>query len=124
MDHPPDRTTSARVIAAWQVTYSDPLTLRAGEEVTVGKHDTEWPGWVWCTNRAGKGGWVPEQYIEEHGSEGAARYDYTAVELAVNVGDELLVGQRINGWVWCTNANGQSGWVPERNLEMISTQPE
>jgi len=40
---------------------------------------------------------------------------------AVNVGDELLVGQRLNGWVWCTNANGQSGWVPERNLEMLST---
>ncbi len=110
---------NARVIADWQVKDSDPLILRAGEGVTLGQHDTEWPGWIWCINDAGKSGWVPEQYIEAHGSEGVARYDYTAVELAVNVGDELLVGQRLKGWAWCTNASGQSGWVPERNLETI-----
>ncbi len=110
---------NARVIADWQVKYSDPLILRAGEVVTLGQRDTEWPGWVWCTNQEGKGGWVPEQYIEEHESGGTVRNNYTAVELAVGVGEEVRLGQRLNGWVWCTNANGQSGWVPERNLETI-----
>jgi uncharacterized protein YgiM (DUF1202 family) len=111
---------NAHVIADWQVKYSDPLILRAGEGVTLGERDTEWPGWIWCINEAGKGGWVPEQYIEIRDTRGVARQDYSAIELAVKAGEQVRVGQRLNGWAWCTNASGQSGWVPERNLDMIS----
>lgn len=104
------------VIADWQVVYPDPLTLAAGETVTLGQRDTEWPGWIWCVNGAGQGGWVPEQVIDIHDAHGTLRQAYTALELAVKAGEWVNVQQRINGWAWCVNAEGASGWVPERNL--------
>jgi hypothetical protein len=107
---------NAIVITDWQVMYPDPLMLGVGEAVRLGQRDTEWPGWIWCVGTAGPGGWVPEQYIEIHDSQGVMRQDYTAAELAVRAGEPVTAGQRVNGWAWCTNAQGESGWVPERNL--------
>lgn len=109
---------NAHVVQDWQVVYPDPLTLSAGEEVTLGRRDTEWLGWIWCVNRAGQGGWVPEQYVEIRDDRCVARQAYTAAELAVKAGESVMIGQRINDWAWCTNANGESGWVPERILAL------
>ena len=55
--------SQASVIQAWKITYRDPLILHVGETLQVGKRDSEWSGWIWCTDAAGKGGWVPESYL-------------------------------------------------------------
>ncbi len=68
---------NAYVIANWPGKHLDPLILRAGEGVTLGQRDTEWPGWIWCVNGAGQrvngwawrtnakreSGWVPERNL-------------------------------------------------------------
>ena len=106
-----------RVIEDYQAVYTDPLTISTGEELTIGERDSEWPGWIWCTNGAGKGGWVPERGIEQRGEVGVARYDYSAAELSVRVGEELTLHAEESGWFWATNRAGRSGWVPAKHIE-------
>jgi uncharacterized protein YgiM (DUF1202 family) len=109
----------ARAVKDWEVMYSDPIAVRAGDEVTLGKRDTEWPGWVWCTNEAGKGGWVPERIVEAGRERGRILAGYSAVELAVRIGDALSLHGEESGWYWATNEAGQSGWVPASHIEQI-----
>ncbi len=106
-----------RVVADYQVAYPDPLVVRAGDVLSVGKEDSDYPGWVWCEDRNGKGGWVPDDCIELVGKFARARYDYAATELAATVGQELVVTREKRGWALCTNESGQSGWLPLANLD-------
>jgi hypothetical protein len=80
----------------------------------------EHPGWLWCTNREGKSGWVPVAYLERRGETAVARRDYDSEELAVETGDELIVTHEESGWLWCTNRQGASGWVP---AEAVALRP-
>jgi hypothetical protein len=80
---------------------------------------TEWAGWVWCTNQAGRSGWAPEVYVRREGDTGLGLVDYDGTELSVEVGQELLVGAQESGWIWCTDQAGQGGWVPAKNVERI-----
>lgn len=108
-----------RAVRDYQAAYSNPLAIRAGESVQVTDRTSEWPGWLWCENREGTGGWVPENYLQREGSRGEARRDYTAVELTVRAGEELLPAGEESGWAWCSNREGKSGWVPISHLERI-----
>ena len=108
--------TTCRAIAAYRISYPDPLIVRAGDELNVGKEDPEYPGWVWCTDIDGKGGWVPDDCIELAGENARARYDYAATELSATVGEELVMNKEKSGWAWCTNRKGQSGWLPLANV--------
>ncbi len=114
-----DQPQRGRVMAAYQTIYHDPLVIQQGETVTVGRRDTQWPGFVWCTTAAGKGGWVPKSYLDRSGETGVANRDYTAAELSAEVGEELVLHYEESGWFWCTNRQGQSGWMPAENVEMI-----
>jgi hypothetical protein len=60
---------------------------------------------------------VPEQLIEQHISGARIREDYTARELDVIEGEEVVLEREVNGWAWCHATNGSSGWVPAKNLE-------
>src|SRR5437588_2132830 len=105
-----------RVITDYQALYHDPISVKAGEPLTISEKVDCWNGnpdwiWIWCTDSRGKSGWVPKGLIDFHASRtaGIARYDYAATELTVTVGDELLVEQEESGWFWCTNSQGKSG---------------
>ena len=40
--------------------------------------------------------------------------------LAISAGEELTIGEKESswsGWVWCTNRDGKSRWVPEKYVE-------
>ncbi len=113
--------SAARITTAYQSAYPDPLKVKAGETLTVAKNDTEWPGFVWCTNQSGKGGWMPENYINRKGSVGLARCDYEATELSVNVGQIVTIHQVESDWAWCRQQSGSEGWVPLKHIEITST---
>ncbi|MBN1218919.1 MAG: SH3 domain-containing protein [Anaerolineae bacterium] len=108
-----------RVISAYQAAYPDPLVIKVGEKLTVGEKESEWSGWLWCTNQDGKSGWVPEKYVEHKGDIGVARFDYDATELSVDIGQELIIDCEESGWIWCTNQQGLQGWVPVVHLEIV-----
>ena len=87
--------------------------------MTVGQRESEWAGWVWCTNRDGKSRWVPEAYVERTGDTCVMLRDYEATELSVGVGEALVIsGEEESGWIWCTNQAGQRGWVPGDNVRV------
>jgi hypothetical protein len=108
-----------RVVVAHQNPFPDPLVFRTGDTLKISDRYSEWRGWVWCTNDAGKSGWVPEAYLEQTGDTGVARRDYDATELSAAVGEELTVYHEESGWLWCSNQNGQNGWIPADNVELL-----
>jgi len=105
-----------RVISAYQPSCLDPLVVAAGEALTITERETEWSGWLWCIDSRGKSSWVPEAYVTRRGEGAIANQDYDATELSVAVGEELTVHKAESGWLWCTNARGESGWVPADNV--------
>lgn len=109
---------TATVIKAYTSPYADPWKMVAGEKMTLGKRDTDWDGWIWCTNGGGESRWVPESYLKIEGKSGIAKVDYESTELEVQVGDELVLGESESGWYWCTKQAGKSGWVPKENLKL------
>lgn len=109
-----------RVIVDYQAPYADPIAAEQGDEVTIdSSRTTEWQGWVWCTNRAGKSGWVPETYLERHGDTSTMRCDYNAIELTIKVGEILTCHKSESGFLWVTNQEGQNGWVPSTHVELM-----
>lgn len=128
----PDQTPSlrprlprtARGVRAWHTVYPNPLTFHAGEALALGAHDTEWPGWVWCTNAAGHSGWAPAAFVEAHSPvAGVARRDYTARELELCEGDTVTLLDEESGWFWAQAADGRTGWAPASHLELSEPQP-
>jgi len=114
-----------RIHTAYTATNTDQTTIRAGQEVHTGKRTEEWPGWVWCTAAGGWSAWVPESYLEIHGETARFTRDYMAREFTVNVGEELTVVEETGGWLFCTNARGERGWIPAHCARsMVGRQSE
>ncbi|MFX0037508.1 MAG: SH3 domain-containing protein [Candidatus Hermodarchaeota archaeon] len=109
-----------RVIENYESPYTESWTIVKGEILTVGEKDTEWMGWIWCTNKEGESRWVPENYLEIHGNTGKANQDYNATELSVKIGEELIIKKEEAEWFWVTNQQGQKGWVPIRNVQIFN----
>jgi len=118
-----EQPRKCRVIAGHQVLYPDPISLKAGESLMISEKVDYWNGnrdwvWIWCTDARGKSGWVPKGLIDVQANSltGIARYDYTATELTVSIGDELVAEREESGWLWCTNSQGKSGWIPADHI--------
>jgi hypothetical protein len=91
-----------QVVREHQASREDPIAMRAGDPVTVGRRDTTWPEYAWCTGADEREGWVPEAFLEAAGNvrtpDGAkaasavrtARRDNDARELVVAPGDVVL----------------------------------
>jgi uncharacterized protein YgiM (DUF1202 family) len=108
----------ARVITNYQAPFPDPIRTKAGEIVTIDpEKKTDIPGWIWCTSRAGKSGWVPEVYVDRQGNTGSMRCNYDAVELTIYIGDILTVHKMESAFYWVTDRNGRQGWVPAAHIE-------
>ncbi|WGD36785.1 SH3 domain-containing protein [Lysinibacter sp. HNR] len=97
-----------------------PLKIQPGEEVSIGKRDTEWPAFVFVTTPTGTG-WVPARHIDTHGSLGTVLVAYDTTELPASAGEtvEVLSDDPESGWAWCRNRSGLEGWVPHRVLRAI-----
>jgi SH3-like domain-containing protein len=105
-----------RVTRDYVAQYPDPITVRAGDRVSVGKDDPEFPGWRWCTGPDQRGGWVPDQLLHRDGSDVRMLRDYTARELSVRAGSEVVIHDRMAGWLWVGDADGNEGWIPDSCL--------
>ncbi len=99
---------------------SEPLFLRAGDEVTTGLCDQTWPGWVWAEDHIGRNGYVPEEILEPLG-EGrfAAIEAFDPTVLTLKRGDALVSLKQIHRWHWCRNASGAEGWVADYLLKAV-----
>lgn len=107
---------SVIVTKAYQRQYHDPVTLKAGDTIPITKKDM-WEDnhawmWYWGENAEGKGGWIPDSYLELEGEYGTAKRDYSAWEMTVAVGDRLTLLEEAAGWYWARNEAGELGWVP------------
>ena len=100
-----------RVTAPWRATHDPALRVAQGDLLEVGRRDEEWPGWVWCTDRGGIGGWLPEEVV----GDGRASADFDTREFTVAEGDLVQPLERRSGWTWCRSEDGE-GWVPDRCL--------
>jgi SH3-like domain-containing protein len=105
-----------RVVRDHEPIYPDPIVLRPGDRVRLGREDDEFPGWVWCTAPDGREGWVPLAILRREGLEAVARRDYRAVELAVKRGQRVEAREELSGWFWVADADAREGWVPAECL--------
>jgi hypothetical protein len=109
----------AKAKANYSSSTQDPLKFGKDEVLVVTYKSEEWPGWIWCINKDGKGGWAPINYLEIEGESAVARQDYDATELTVRIGDKLAVLDEESGWCWCAFGDDEKGWVPIEILEML-----
>lgn len=112
-------TRRCRVIKDYASAYPDPLVLSAGETVTIEERESRGPGWVWAISQNGTVGWTPARILDQEGAIGRIIEHYNATELTVRVGTELAFSRAESGWLWCTTPEGNSGWVPLENVEII-----
>ena len=58
--------SSARVVKAYRRPYEDPVSVRAGDAVTVDQQrskETDVLGWLWVRGPDGREGWAPEAWL-------------------------------------------------------------
>lgn len=111
------------VIEDYENGNDDPIELKTGESVQLGEKSNDngpWKNWIFCTShKTGKSGWTPVQILQMEGQVGIAVADYIATEMTVSIGDMLVGGAVLNGWVWCIRkADIASGWVPQECLSL------
>jgi len=110
--------TTGRVIRAYQQPYADPIKVRAGARVFPDPaRETDWAGWVWCTDASGQAGWTPQAWLTQDGDEWTITRDYDAIELTVQAGEIVSIEFAESGFLWVTTSNGERGWVPESHVQ-------
>lgn len=94
--------------------YTDPIEIQTGDMVRFVDRadDGEYAGWKWAVAADGRQGWVPRSYFT--GTENTARAlrGYSARELSVVAGEEVLELDEFSGWMWVITRNRDCGWVP------------
>lgn len=109
-----------RAREAWRRSYETPLAVAAGQTVSVGRRDSDWPDFLWCRGAGGREGWLPETILAVEDMTARVIEDYDAIELSVAAGD-IVEGQRaLADWIWCRDTAGEEGWLPERLLEAVT----
>jgi hypothetical protein len=130
LDGDPKAARRAWVVARHAPSSADPVSLRAGDPVTVGHRDSRWPEYLWCTGPDGRQGWVHERFlqlpcvpVETGGAAGVtlAARDYDAAELDVRVGDGLYVLEEAGGWFYVERDDGSRGWLPVECVAPVKT---
>jgi uncharacterized protein YgiM (DUF1202 family) len=107
-----------RIMQEYHIQYVDPIEVTAGDKVMVELEDVEFPGWVWCRTADGRQGWVPiELLLKQDSGEAIVRQTYSARELAVQPGEDVVIVDSRHGWLQIRNSAGECGWVPEFSVE-------
>jgi SH3-like domain-containing protein len=98
--------------------YPNPISFKRGDNLTTGRRDEEFHGWIRCRTADGNEGWAPEDFFSasDH-NQAVALMDYTATELNTREGESLEAVRELKAWIWCRNCDGQEGWVPKQTLK-------
>ena len=108
-----------RVIKNYTSAFPEPLILEKGEKLRIENKKSEWAGWSWCITEKGDKGWIPENYLKICNNNAELLEDYNATELSAVKGQIFQVEKEECGWVWVTSENGEYGWIPQDNIEII-----
>ena len=114
----------ARVISAHRAPDRPSIQVAAGDAVTLGERDSDWPQFVWTTLAQGLGGWIPAVLFDREVGEATALGDYDTRELHTEIGELVTLHHEQEGWWWAENARGESGWIPARAIELIENRPD
>lgn len=109
-----------KVIEVYKTPYDRPITFQAGETVTIGDRDDEYPGWIWTKTPCGNQGWAPESIlkIDSANTTAIAIETYSAKELNTHLGEWLTVHRELNQWLWVSNQQGEAGWIPAKTVTL------
>ncbi len=102
--------------------YDDPLALQTGEKFAFSGRGDAWENnpnhiWLWAIAQDGREGWVPEGFAVVENGKAVAPREYSARELNVAAGERLEIVRETNGWAWCENNSGETGWVPLKTFD-------
>ena len=108
-----------KVARSYRTKYKDPIELKEGDIVKLGKEETkaEWIGWIWA-EKDSNAGWIPKQIVETTDNKtGRILKNYSAKELDVDEGNIVISKYELNGWLWVTNElTNEEGWIPKENV--------
>ncbi len=65
---------------------------------------------------------MPEAYLDQSVGVGVMRCDYSAAELSVAPGDELVLHKLESGWYWASKSDGEVGWVPAEKIDVLDEE--
>lgn len=108
----------ARLVQDHRAPDRPAIRVAAGDPVTLGDRDTDWPEFVWTSLASGHGGWVPSPFFDGESGDAKVLQDYDTTELDANAGEEVLLHHELAGWWWVEDRDGTTGWVPARKLDL------
>jgi hypothetical protein len=109
------------VIGSHRPESSDFLSACVGDELSLGKKETTYPGWIWCTDHRGAQAWVPKAYVSIEGARCFMTRDYVSRELELEVGDKVELLEMESGWAWVLDGSNVNGWIPMECLGPVET---
>jgi RimJ/RimL family protein N-acetyltransferase len=110
---------TALVRTAYTNAYPDPIRLTTGQTVSVGRRDTEFPGWIWTQPSTGDAGWAPTVYLAISGGHATVLQDYAAIELDLTAGETVTVLRLLGSWAWIRKGSDGEGWVPDSHIAQL-----
>jgi hypothetical protein len=112
----------AKVIKNHESEYTASFLVKAGTILVSEEKESEWEGWMWCKSPEGIYTWFPEGFLKRIAGK-LDHYelirDYNAKELPVRTGEEVTIQFEESSWAWVLMGNGNEGWVPLENLEVV-----
>jgi hypothetical protein len=109
----------ARVVERHRAPDRPAIRVAAGDRVTLGDRDAEWPQFVWTSLASGLGGWVPSALFDAERGQASALEDYDTRELDAEPGEDLVLHREYADWWWVENARSECGWIPARKLRLL-----
>ena len=97
-------------------------SVDAGAVVRFMRQDHKNPGWFFGKTSEGIEGYFPVDWfdIQSESEKATAKRAYDAMELTVETGEVLEALDVAAGWLLVRAADGRVGWVPEKNVAVIS----
>ena len=92
--------------------FKYPFDFYKGMPIEVLESDKENLHWKKCRLADGTEGWVPETAIEETSTGWQTTQDYSALEMDVEIGEEVTVFEEVFGWAWAEKDDHSHGWIP------------
>jgi uncharacterized protein YgiM (DUF1202 family) len=86
-----------------------------------GREDDEFPGWMWCTASDGRQGWIPVELLLRDAAQTIVKQDYSARELPVQPGEEVVIEDSRHEWLLVRNTQGERGWIPNSHAQALET---